>query len=192
MALQKVEEYLNGIVVMKPQKFVDDRGFFMETFQQESLHELGIDIDIKQENHSCSALGVIRGMHFQWDKPMGKLLRVIAGKILLVEVDIRHHSPTLGKHCSIEVSAQNNHIVWIPPGFANGFIALEHNTELEYKCTALYNPKAEGAIAWNDPALGIEWPVHIIDTEPIISQKDMHAMSLAEWLQMPESQAFTY
>lgn len=190
MGFTIIETYFDAILLIKADVYEDDRGMFMESYHREAFRALGIDEEFVQENHSISALGVIRGMHFQWDKPMGKLLRVTSGKAHVKEVDIRRNSQTLGQSMQVELSAEEPKLLWVPPGFANGFMSLEHGTEMVYKCSALYNPQAESGIAWNDPALALDWPVHAIETEPILSPKDMKAQTLAEWLQRPESSAF--
>lgn len=179
-------EYLNGIKVIMPDVYSDARGFFMESFRADQFSKLGLPVEFLQENHSCSSKGVLRGLHFQWDAPMGKLLRVINGEALLVEVDIRPDSPTVGKWCSIELSRENRRLVWVPPGFANGFLAKTDQMEIVYKCTAIYNPATESGIKWDDPSIGIEWGI----SNPILSEKDHSAQSLSEWLQKPESARF--
>ena len=192
MGFSIVETLLNGIKLIKADIYEDERGLFMESYHKDAFVRLGIMEDFVQENHSISALGVIRGMHFQWDKPMGKLLRVTSGRAHIVEIDIRQNSPTFGKHIQIELSARDPYQLWVPAGFANGFMSMEHGTEMVYKCSSMYNPKAESGILWNDPALAIEWPIHEIDTEPILSPKDKEAQTLAEWLSRPEASAFQY
>jgi dTDP-4-dehydrorhamnose 3,5-epimerase len=179
-------EYLNGIKVVVPDIYTDARGFFMESFRADEFAKLGLPIEFLQENHSYSAAGVLRGLHFQWDAPMGKLLRVTHGEALLVEVDIRPNSPTLGQWCAIELSQESRRIVWVPPGFANGFLARTDGMEIHYKCTAIYNPATESGIRWNDPAIGIQWGI----TNPILSEKDKTTQSLSEWLKKPESARF--
>lgn len=186
MAFHIIEELLSGIVVFRPDIFSDERGFFMEQFRSDYLKEIGVNEEFVQENHSGSIKNVIRGMHFQWEKPMGKLIKVIRGEALFMEIDIRYNSPTVGKYCSITVSEENRKIVWVPPGFANGFVALSEKTEIQYLCTAIWNPKCEGAIAWNDPSIGIEWGID----EPLLSPKDAKAQTLKEWLEKPESRLF--
>jgi len=141
-----------------------------------------------QDNHSRSSKGVVRGLHFQWDPPMGKLMRVSMGAAYLVAVDIRKGSPTLGKWVGVQASAENRRQVWAPAGFARGFCALSEVTEIQYKCTGIYNGKAESAIRWNDPAIGIEWLL----TDVIVSEKDRSARTLAEWLSSAESDNFAY
>ena len=141
-----------------------------------------------QDNHSRSAKGVVRGLHFQWGPPMGKLMRVTVGSAFLVAVDIRMGSPTLGQWVGVEASVENRRCVWAPAGFARGFCALSEGTEIQYKCTGLYNSQAESAIRWDDPAIGIKWP--LMDT--IVSEKDRTARTLAEWLATPESENLQY
>lgn len=179
---------LNDVVILLPDIFQDGRGFFSETFRTDQFEALGLPTLFVQDNHSRSAKGVIRGLHFQWDPPMGKLMRVTVGSAFLVAVDIRKGSPTLGKWVGTEASAENRRMVWAPAGFARGFCALADDTEIQYKCTGIYNSKAESAILWNDPEIGIQWPVR----EPLVSEKDRKARSLAEWLASEESNNFRY
>jgi dTDP-4-dehydrorhamnose 3,5-epimerase len=179
---------LNGVVVLAPQVFEDARGFFMEAYRADQFKELGLPTDFVQDNHSRSKQGVLRGLHFQWDPPMGKLMRVTYGTAFLVAVDIRKGSPTLGKWFCIEVSAANKKLIWAPAGFARGFCVLSDFAELQYKCTGLYSNKGESGIRWNDPAVGIEWPIK----DPELSEKDRHAQSLADWLASPNAVHFTY
>ena len=184
MAFRVEKKLLNGIVVIEPDVYEDDRGFFIESFREDSFNDFGIKSSFVQENHSRSSKNVLRGMHFQWDKPMGKLLRVTHGSIKLVEVDLRVDSPTLGQHITLELNEFDRRIVWIPPGFANGFLVTSERADVQYKCTAYYNKESEGSIRWN--SCGIDWG---IDT-PILSSKDSLAMSLDKWLTKPESQYF--
>ena len=188
MRLSIESRHLGDVVVVVPEVFQDSRGFFAETFRADQFAELGLPTSFVQDNHSGSARGVVRGLHFQWEPPMGKLMRVTVGAAFLVAVDIRKGSPTLGQWVGIEASAQNRRSVWAPAGFARGFCALSDGTEIQYKCTGIYNNKAESAIRWNDPAIGIQWPI----ADPIISDKDSKARSLAEWLQTPDSDHFVY
>jgi len=187
MAFTIIEEFLHGIKVIQPDVFGDDRGFFLESYNLESFSKLGIPDTFYQDNHSRSAKGVLRGLHFQWDKPMGKLIRVVRGSIMLVEVDIRPNSPTCGNHITKVLSEENKLMVWIPPGFANGFLVTSDTADVQYKCSAVYNPSCESGIRWNDPALGIDWGIE----SPVLSSKDANAQSLAEWLQKPEAKLFT-
>ena len=179
---------LGDVVVLLPEAFQDSRGFFMETFREDKLKELGLPHHFVQDNHSRSVKGVVRGLHFQWDPPMGKLMRVSLGSAFLVAVDIRKGSPTLGKWCGTEVSAENRLQVWAPAGFARGFCVLSEVAEIQYKCTGLYNNKAESAIRWDDPAIGIQWPF----SEVQLSEKDRNAQTLAQWLATPESDNYCY
>jgi len=188
MGLKKISEHLNGLILFEPKVFGDDRGFFMESFRADEFAELGLPVDFPQDNHSKSAAGVLRGLHFQWDKPLGKLIRVTAGKAFITEVDIRKNSPTLGQYFSCELSAENKRALWVPAGFANGFYSLEDGTEMQYKCTAVWNPQAESAILWNDPSIDINWP----DSSAILSDKDAKAQTLAQWLEKDESEFFNY
>ena len=180
--------HLHDIVVVVPEIFQDGRGFFSETFRADQFKSLGLPTEFVQDNHSRSAKGVVRGLHFQWDPPMGKLMRVTLGSAFLVGVDIRKGSPTLGKWFGVEASAENRRAVWAPPGFARGFCALSDPTEIQYKCTGLYNSKAESGIRWNDPMIGINWPL----ADVIVSEKDRNARTLEQWLESPESDNFRY
>jgi dTDP-4-dehydrorhamnose 3,5-epimerase len=179
---------LNDVVVLVPEVFQDSRGFFLEAFREDQFKEMGLPTHFVQDNHSRSVKGTVRGLHFQWEPPMGKLMRVTLGTAFLVAVDIRHGSPTLGKWAGVTASAENRRQVWAPAGFARGFCVVSDHAEIQYKCTGLYNNKAESGILWNDPAIGIEWPV----TDPILSDKDRKAQTLAQWLESPLSKNFTY
>ena len=176
------------MVVVVPEIFQDSRGFFTETFRADQFEALGLPTCFVQDNHSRSAKGVIRGLHFQWEPPMAKLMRVTVGAAFLVAVDIRKGSPTLGQWVGIEVSTENRRSVWAPAGFARGFCALSDGTEIQYKCTGIYNSKAESGILWNDPKIGIQWPLADVS----VSDKDRNARTLADWLDSPESEGFVY
>ncbi|MGD1078791.1 MAG: dTDP-4-dehydrorhamnose 3,5-epimerase [Candidatus Sulfotelmatobacter sp.] len=185
----KIESrYLHDIVVLVPDVFQDNRGFFMETFRADQFKAYGLPDRFVQDNHSRSVRGVIRGLHFQWEPQMGKLMRVTLGRAFLVAVDIRRGSPTLGKWVGIEASAENRRMVWAPAGFARGFCALSEGCEIQYKCTGIYNSNAESAILWNDPKIGIEWPL----VDVVVSEKDKRARTLEAWLASPESHNFRY
>ena len=184
------KEHFNAAVkVIETKRFPDDRGFFMESYSADQFAALGISKTFIQDNHSCSQKGVLRGLHFQWNQPMAKLMRVTAGAAFLVAVDIRHNSPTLGEWVGVEASAENGLQLWAEEGFARGFYTLEEATEIQYKCSASYNPAGESEILWNDPAIGIDWP---LTGEPILSSKDLEARTLADWLQLPESKTFSF
>ena len=188
MQLKKESEHLNGVVVINPEVYQDDRGFFTEIYRKDQFEDLGITAVFVQENHSRSAKNVLRGLHFQWDPPMGKLMRVTVGRAYLVAVDIRKGSPTLGQWFGMEVSAENKKQIWAPAGFARGFCVLSDYAEIQYMCSGIYNNKAESGILWNDSALGIKWPC----SNPTLSGKDEKAQTLEEWLKRPESNYFKY
>jgi dTDP-4-dehydrorhamnose 3,5-epimerase len=187
----KIEsKYLNDVVVVVPDIFQDSRGFFMETYREDQFKALGLPHHFVQDNHSRSEKGVVRGLHFQWEPPMGKLMRVTFGSAFLVAVDIRKGSPTLGKWVGVEASAENRRQVWAPAGFARGFCVLSDFAEIQYKCTGLYSNKCESGLLWNDPAIGIDWPVPIGQAQ--LSDKDKKAQTLAQWLTRSESDNFQY
>ena len=181
---------LGEIVVLRPEVRGDDRGFFMETFRTDQFRELGLPTEFVQDNHSRSSRGVLRGLHFQWDPPMGKLMRVTRGAAFLVAVDIRKGSPTLGKWFGLEVSADNKKVVWAPYSFARGFCALTDDCEVQYKCTGLYNPKGEGNISFADPAIGIQWPIPVAQAQT--SERDRNAPTLKQWLASPQADKIAY
>jgi len=170
-----IETGLEGCLIIEPKVFGDERGFFMETFQASRYKQAGIAYDFVQDNHSRSAKGVLRGLHFQKTKPQGKLVRVVSGEVLDIAVDIRPQSPTFAQHVAVLLSEQNKRQFWLAPGFAHGFLVLSDYADFEYKCTDYYDPQDEGCILWNDPALRIEWPV----TDPLLSVKDSAAKTLA-------------
>ena len=188
MGLKIVSCHLGELVVLVPDVFRDDRGYFMEAYRADNFAELGLPQSFPQWNHSYSRKGVVRGLHFQWDPPMGKLMRVTRGTAFLVAVDVRPGSPTVGEWVGIEASEENRKQVWAPASFARGFCAVSDDVEVQYLCTGIYNSKAEAAIRWNDPDIGIEWPI-----EPfLISEKDRRAQTLKEWLQSEDAQHFAY
>lgn len=176
------------VLVVRPHRFGDERGWFAEVFQADAFAGLGLPTAFSQVNQSRSARGVIRGLHFQWNPPQAKLMRVIAGRALMVAADIRPGSPTLGQVVTLEASAEDPVLFWAPASFARGFCALAEDTEIEYFCTATYDPGHEAVIRWDDPDLGISWPV----TDPSTSTRDAAAGSLADWLARPEAQSFRY
>ncbi len=180
--------HLGDVVVITPEVFEDDRGFFMETFRADQFKELDLPYEFVQDNHSGSKRGVLRGLHFQWDPPMGKLMRVTSGRAFLVAVDIRKGSPTLGQWYGLETSARERKQVWAPAGFARGFCALSDFVEIQYKTTGIYNGKCESAIRWNDPEIGIQWPLADLQ----LSDKDKNAQTLAQWLESPNSDFLKY
>ena len=190
MPLTTESRHLGDIVVIAPQVFGDTRGFFMEIFRADRFKELGLPTEFVQDNHSRSSKGVIRGLHFQWDPPMGKLMRVSNGAAFLVAVDIRKGSPTLGEWFGTVVSAENKKQIWAPYGFARGFCALTEDCDVQYKCTGIYNAKAESGIYAGDPEIGIEWPIDV--SNALFSDKDRKAQSLAQWLASPLADNVTF
>ena len=176
------------VLIVRPRLFSDERGWFTEVLQAEAFAELGLGLPDRflQVNQSRSTRGVVRGLHFQWDPPQGKLMRVVAGRAFMVAVDIRPGSPTLGRAVTLEGSADEPVLFWAPASFARGFAALADMTEIEYFCTATYDARHESGIRWDDPAIGIRWPVD----EPRLSRKDAAAGTLADWLARPESAVF--
>ena len=172
---------LRDLLIITPEIFKDDRGFFTETYRKDKFSAFGLPTEFVQDNHSRSAKNVVRGLHFQWEPPMGKLMRVTFGTAFLVAVDIRIGSPTFGKWIGVEASVENRKQVYAPAGFARGFCVLSEFAEIQYKCTGIYSNKAESGILWNDPAIGIEWPVK----DPILSKKDEVAQTLAQWSSHP-------
>lgn len=179
---------LRDLLIITPEIFKDDRGFFTETYRKDKFSALGLDMEFVQDNHSRSAKGVVRGLHFQWEPPMGKLMRVTQGSAFLVAVDIRIGSSTFGQWVGVEASVENRKQVYAPAGFARGFCVLSEFAEIQYKCTGIYNGNAESGILWNDPAIGIEWPVK----NPILSKKDEVAQTLDQWKNSADAQHFTY
>lgn len=170
-----VETAIPGPLIIEPRVFGDERGFFMESWNQATFEAAGLDLAFVQDNHSRSNKGVLRGLHFQNPNAQGKLVRVVSGAVYDVAVDVRRSSPTFGKWVGVELSAANKRMFWVPPGFAHGFVTLEDGTDFLYKCTALYDPATEHCLMWNDPALGIDWP----DVEPFqLSAKDQQGKPL--------------
>lgn len=179
---------IRDVFIVKPEVFEDARGFFTEVYRQDQYAALGLPSAFVQFNHSGSVRDTVRGLHFQWEPPMGKLMRVSAGEAFLVAVDIRKGSPTLGRHVAITASSRDRRMLWAPAGFARGFAVLSDYAEIQYLCTGTYNNKGESGVLWNDPKIGVPWPV----AAPLLSDKDKVAQSLAEWLARPESDNFSY
>lgn len=173
-----IETAIEGPLIIEPRVFGDERGFFMETWNEAAFAKAGLDLTFVQDNHSRSQKGVLRGLHFQNPGPQGKLVRVTNGAVFDVAVDLREASPTFGKWAGVELSAQNKRLFWVPEGFAHGFLTLEDDTDFLYKCTAPYAPASEHTLAWDDPTVGIDWPVD--DLDPIISEKDARGLSLSD------------
>ena len=175
--MKVIETAIDGVKIIEPRVFGDERGFFLETFQaRRYAEEAGIDLPFVQDNHSRSAKGVLRGLHFQKTKPQGKLVRVVRGEVFDVAVDIRRDSPTFGRWEAAILSEENKRQFWVPPGLAHGFVVLSETADFEYKCTDYYDPSDEACLIWNDPAVGIEWPL----AEPQLSAKDAQGLPLRE------------
>jgi dTDP-4-dehydrorhamnose 3,5-epimerase len=165
------------VLLIEPKIFGDHRGFFMETWRARGFAEAGIDLPFVQDNHSRSARGILRGLHYQLRQPQGKLVRVVGGEVFDVAVDLRRSSPTFGRWAGAVLSAENKHMLWVPPGFAHGFYVMSELADFVYKCTDYYAPEHERSLLWNDPEVGIEWP--LVDGEPpVLSAKDERAASL--------------
>ena len=162
---------IEGLYVIEPTVFKDERGYFVETYNQNDMKEAGLDMVFVQDNQSTSTRGVLRGLHFQKQFPQGKLVRVVRGKVFDVAVDLRSDSKTYGKWFGVELSAENMKQFYIPEGFAHGFLVLSDEAEFCYKCTDFYHPGDEGGLAWNDPEIGVEWPLEE-GVDLIISEKD--------------------
>ena len=180
--LKKIPTSLPDIFIIEPTVFSDSRGFFYESYNRRDMELIGIRDNFVQDNQSCSAKGVVRGLHFQIRHPQGKLVRVLRGSIYDVVVDIRKGSPTFGKAIGFEISAQNFRMLWIPVGFAHGFLSLEDHTDVLYKTTDFYNPEYDAGIRWNDPDLAINWPLAQYGiSSAIISEKDAKLPLLKEF-----------
>lgn len=172
-----IKTKLKDCVIIKPQVYGDDRGFFLETFQANRYADkAGVSLPFVQDNHSRSSKGVLRGLHFQKTKPQGKLVRVISGEVYDVAVDLRQDSPTFGLWEGVILSEENKTQFWVPPGFAHGFIVLSETADFEYKCTEYYDPSDEGSLLWSDPTLSISWPMK----DPKLSKKDANAPKFAD------------
>lgn len=174
--MKVTQSNINDVLIIEPDVFGDERGFFLETFHTQRYKEAGITLPFVQDNYSRSSHGVLRGLHFQKTKPQGKLIRVVRGKVLDVVVDCRAESLTFGQWFSIELSEHCKKQLWIPPGLAHGFVSLADTTDIEYKCTDFYDPTDEACLIWNDPSLNIQWP----DIPFILSEKDQKGLTFAE------------
>jgi dTDP-4-dehydrorhamnose 3,5-epimerase len=170
---------LPGAILINPDVFEDSRGYFMETWNSREFSAAGIDAVFVQDNMSQSARHTLRGLHYQIRQPQGKLVRVVRGEVFDVAVDLRRSSPTFGKHAGVFLSADNKCSFWVPPGFAHGFLVLSNTAEFEYKCTDYYAPEFERAIRWDDPDIGIDWPLPD-GAQPLLSARDEAAVSFAQ------------
>jgi len=173
-----IKTEIEGLLILEPRVFGDERGFFMETWNEAAFRDAGLDLTFVQDNHSRSQKGVLRGLHFQNPGPQGKLVRVANGAVFDVAVDLRQSSSTFGNWVGVELTAENKRMFWVPEGFAHGFLTLSDDTDFLYKCTAPYAPQSEHTLAWDDPVVGIEWPVSGLN--PIISEKDAKGVALAD------------
>ena len=174
-----IETGIDGLVIIEPQVFGDERGFFMETFQARKFEELGLPTNFVQDNHSRSKKGILRGLHIQTQNTQGKLVRVISGEVYDVAVDLRKGSPTYGEWRGVYLSGENKRMFWVPEGFAHGFYVTSESADFVYKCTDYYTPEHDMSIAWNDPELKIEWPLEM-GGEPQLSTKDENASPFAK------------
>src|SRR3954454_25073330 len=182
MEIRVVPTALDGVVIIETAFVHDERGFFIETYHRENYAAQGLADEFVQDNHSRSARGVLRGIHYQdMTAPMIKLVRCTAGALLDVAVDLRVGSPTFGQSVMVELTAENKKQLWVPVGFGHAFVALADGTEIQHKCSNYYAPASEGAIAWNDPDLAIDWPI----ADPLLSARDRAAMSLTDYLANP-------
>jgi dTDP-4-dehydrorhamnose 3,5-epimerase len=172
-----VENALPGVLLLEPKVFGDARGFFLESWNRQTFADLGLDLDFVQDNHSRSAKGVLRGLHYQLQQPQGKLVRVVGGAVFDVAVDLRKSSPHFGQWVGYELSADNRRMLWIPPGFGHGFLVLSDSADFLYKTTAYYAPQWDRGVRWNDPVIGVDWP---LGGEPQLSAKDQAQPFLKE------------
>jgi dTDP-4-dehydrorhamnose 3,5-epimerase len=180
--LEIIETALPGVLIVEPRVFEDERGYFMETFHSEGFGRHGLPENFVQDNHSRSGRGVLRGLHYQSPNPQGKLVRVVAGAIWDVAVDIRRSSPHFGRWVGVELSAENRRQLWIPEDFAHGFCVIGESADVIYKCTALYDARSDRTVLWNDPAIGIDWP----EKNPMLSVKDAGAPPLSRAVALPD------
>jgi dTDP-4-dehydrorhamnose 3,5-epimerase len=167
--MKKIETAIPDVFLLEPRVFGDDRGFFYESWNKKTLESMGLNVDFVQDNHSKSQRGVLRGLHYQIQHPQGKLVRVVAGEVFDVAVDLRKSSPTFGKWVGFTLSAENKRLAWIPPGFAHGFLVISESAEFLYKTTDYWYPEYERSLLWNDPTVGIEWP---FEGTPLLAGKD--------------------
>lgn len=170
------------VLILEPRVFGDNRGFFLESFNQRTFRaSTGVDAVFVQDNHSRSGRGVLRGLHYQASQPQGKLVRVVRGTVFDVAVDIRRDSATFGRWAGVELSEHNHRQLWIPPGLAHGFLVLSHEADFLYKTTDYYAPEHERCLAWNDPTVGVDWPLAALGIRaPLLSEKDRHGLSLEQ------------
>jgi dTDP-4-dehydrorhamnose 3,5-epimerase len=174
--MEKIATAISDVFMIAPKVFGDARGFFLESYNRRAMAALGIEHEFVQDNHSRSGRAVLRGLHYQIKQPQGKLVRVVVGEIYDVAVDIRRSSPTFGQWVGMTLSAENKRMAWVPPGFAHGFYVVSESAEVLYKATDYHVPEHERSLLWNDPAIGVEWP---LAGEPLLSEKDRKGLPLA-------------
>ena len=180
MPYQVVTTPIEGVLVLEPQVFGDSRGFFFESFNARDFAQAtGLVREFVQDNHSKSAKGVLRGLHYQVQHPQGKLVRVTQGSVFDVAVDIRRESKTYGQWFGLELSAENKRQLWVPEGLAHGFLVTSESAEFLYKTTDYYHPEFERSLLWSDPAVGVEWPLHLLSAPPLLAAKDANAPTLS-------------
>ena len=167
--MKLIETSLPDVLLLEPKVFGDSRGFFMESWNRQTFTDLGLNLEFVQDNHSRSARGVLRGLHYQLNEPQGKLVRVTSGAVFDVAVDLRRSSPHFGQWTGHELSAENQRMLWVPPGFGHGFLVLSDSADFLYKTTSYYAPQWDRGIRWDDPEIGVQWPV---DLAPTLSAKD--------------------
>lgn len=175
-----IQTAIPDVLLLEPKVFGDARGFFMESWNARTFSEAtGVEAVFVQDNHSRSRKGVLRGLHYQLDQPQGKLVRVTSGRVFDVAVDLRRHSVYFGKWVGFELTAENHRMLWVPEGFGHGFMVLSDSADFLYKTTNYYHPASDRTLLWNDPAIGIEWPLHELNGEPLLSEKDATGKSLS-------------
>ncbi len=177
--MQVLDTQLDDVKIVEPAVFGDDRGFFMETWSRAAFEQSGLPFDFVQDNHSRSAQGVLRGLHYQIKHPQGKLVRVTSGEVFDVAVDLRRSSKQFGQWVGVHLSATNKRQLWVPPGFAHGFYVLSEFADFQYKCTDIYAPDYERSLLWNDPDVGVEWPL-LPEGEPQLAAKDLGGTAFSE------------
>ena len=176
--MELIKTLLNDAVILEPKVFGDERGFFLETWNQQTFSDLGLTMDFVQDNHSKSSKGILRGLHYQLAKTQGKLVRVTSGEVFDVAVDMRQGSSSFGQWYGVLLSEQNKKMFWVPPGFAHGFYVTSESAEFLYKCTDYYDPASEVCLRWDDPELGIDW--HLDGGDPQLSAKDLEGVSFLD------------
>ncbi len=179
--MKVIETAIPGLLILEPKVFGDARGFFMESYNAKVFGDAtGLAPDFVQDNHSRSAKGVLRGLHYQIEQAQGKLVRAVRGSVFDVAVDLRRSSPTFGQWAGVELSEDNHRQLWIPPGFAHGFLVTSESADFLYKTTDYYAPQHERSLAWNDPTVGVAWPLHLLGGAPLLSAKDVAGKALAD------------